>query len=376
MSTKIIVAGGGHGGIAAAALMAKSGLDVTVYEKNSADNMGYDWTDIFDPDSLELIGAGMPDEDLFEYKTDMTFYSTNEKIAINQDVPPSELEIKMERRDIYKHISDYALKSGVKFQYDHKINAPLIDGTRVVGIKTDKGDIYGDLIIDACGCESPVRRGLPKNWHIQNTTRKNEKFYVYRAFYNKNDDAIIQTIKINLYTSVGEMYNDFKLGKLDLINTENVNIEQYIGTIGYNKVEDIGREHDYLAFNMESKVLSNPEVRQAINYAIDENAIISSIYNSKYNNADFPLPSTNWLYQGNTENKNDSEKAKQILQENGWEFKYNYWQKYVNYYTRKLNFRLVVDSSNVTRVKVAEMIKQQLEAIGIKVTIIKANINQ
>ena len=151
MSTKIIVAGGGHGGIAAAALMAKSGLDVTVYEKNSADNMGYDWTDIFDPDSLELIGAGMPEEDLFEYKTDMTFYSTNEKIAINQDVPPSELEIKMERRDIYKHIIDYALKCGVKFQYGHKINAPIIGGTRVVGIKTDKGDIYGDLIIDACG---------------------------------------------------------------------------------------------------------------------------------------------------------------------------------------------------------------------------------
>ena len=33
MSAKIIVAGGGHGGIAAAAHMAKNGLDVTVYEK-------------------------------------------------------------------------------------------------------------------------------------------------------------------------------------------------------------------------------------------------------------------------------------------------------------------------------------------------------
>ena len=145
------------------------------------------------------------------------------------------------------------------------------------------------------------------------------------------------------------MYNDFKLGKLDLVNTSNINIENYIGTIGYNKVETIGREYDYLAFNMENKVLLNPEVRQAINSALDKNAIISSIYNGKYTSADFPLPNTNWLYQGNNKNKYNPELAKQILQNNGWEFKYNYWQKYVNYYTRKLNFKLVINSSNQTR---------------------------
>ena len=33
MSKKIIVAGAGHGGIAAGALLAKNGFDVTVYEK-------------------------------------------------------------------------------------------------------------------------------------------------------------------------------------------------------------------------------------------------------------------------------------------------------------------------------------------------------
>lgn len=196
-------------------------------------------------------------------------------------------------------------------------------------------------------------------------------------YWNKQkDETQIETIKINLYEAVGEMYNDFKLGKLDLVNTTNINIENYIGTIGYNKVEDIGREYDYLVFNMESKILSNSEVRQAINYAIDKNAIIASVYNGKYTASDFPIPNTSWLYQGNSESKYNIEKAKQILQDNGWEFKYNYWQKYVNYYTRKLNFNLVVDSSNLARVQVAEIIKQQLEAIGIKVTIIKANSNQ
>ena len=73
MNKNIIIAGGGHGGIVAGALLAKNGFNVTVYEKNSRENMGYDWTDIFAPDSLKDIGLDLPDESLFEYKTDMTF---------------------------------------------------------------------------------------------------------------------------------------------------------------------------------------------------------------------------------------------------------------------------------------------------------------
>ena len=43
---KIIVAGGGHGGIAVAGLLAEKGLDVTVYEQHKREDMGYDWTDL------------------------------------------------------------------------------------------------------------------------------------------------------------------------------------------------------------------------------------------------------------------------------------------------------------------------------------------
>ena len=228
--------------------------------------------------------------------------------------------------------------------------------------------------------QDSVKTNLPMGTGKYTITNRQEakiilsKNEIYWDKENKNTQ--IQTIKINLYDSIGEMYNDFKLGKLDLVNTSNIDIESYIGTIGYNKVETLGREYEYLAFNMENKALSNPEVRQAINCAIDKTAINASIYNGKYMLSDFPLPNTNSLYQGNNENKYNAEWATQILQNNGWEYKYNYWQKYVNYYTRKLNFKLVVNSSNYSRVRTAEMIKQQLEAIGIKVTIVQANDNQ
>ena len=34
-------------------------------------------------------------------------------------------------------------------------------GSRVAGLHTDGGDVYADLVIDACGMDSPVKNGLP-----------------------------------------------------------------------------------------------------------------------------------------------------------------------------------------------------------------------
>ena len=192
MSKKIIVAGGGHGGIAVASILSRNGFDVTVYEKNPRENMGYDWTDIFDPKALGKAGIPMPDEKLFEYKENMTFYSPNEKTPIRQQVPEDELEIKMERKDIYNLLIETAEKNGVKFLYNCDIVNAIIKDNRVVGINTSIGEIYGDLIIDACGCESPVRSSLPKEFGIGHHPDKNEKFYVYRAFYNKATDTPVE----------------------------------------------------------------------------------------------------------------------------------------------------------------------------------------
>ena len=185
MSKKIIVAGGGHGGISAAALLAKEGFDVTVFERNAEGKLGYDWTDIFDPKAINIAGIPMPAPDKFEYKTDMTFYSTSEKTALRQQVPDDQREIKMERSDIYDMLISHAAACGVKFEYEQNIEGPLTIGDRIVGIKTDKGEYYADLVIDACGCESPVRANLPECCGIQKHPAQFEKFYVYRAFFNK-----------------------------------------------------------------------------------------------------------------------------------------------------------------------------------------------
>ena len=185
MAKKIIVAGGGHGGIACAALLAGAGFEVEVYEKHARDNMGYDWTDIFDPKSLRAAHLPMPPKSKYEYKTNMTFIPPSGRTPVKQDVPENELEIKMERKDIYDLIINHAEKKGVKFFFETEVQGAVLAGDRVIGIQTDKGDILGDMVIDACGCESVVRASLPEVCGIQKHTNAFEKFYVYRAFYNK-----------------------------------------------------------------------------------------------------------------------------------------------------------------------------------------------
>ena len=142
MGNRIIVAGLGHGGIAAAASLARAGFDVTVYEKRKEGTLGYDWTDIFAPGALKTAGIDMPPEDKFEYKEDMTFFAPTSKKPLQQHIPKDQLEIKMERRDIYEHLINHALNCGVNIVYECEVLAPILLGNRVAGIRTDKGDEY------------------------------------------------------------------------------------------------------------------------------------------------------------------------------------------------------------------------------------------
>lgn len=193
----------------------------------------------------------------------------------------------------------------------------------------------------------------------------------------KEKDAKIDTITINKYTSMGEVYNEFKLGNVDLVTTQTLNLEEYVGTIGFNKKEYKGREQDFLALNCTQNVLSHKEVRQAISYAIDKNSIIANVYNGKYEICDFPLDFGMWCYESESNSSGyNPDQAKQVLIEAGWTYQNNSWRKVENYRTLRLSFNLVVNSDNQNRVAVAEIIKQNLENIGIKINIIKASNQQ
>ncbi len=232
MGKKIIVAGLGPGGVAAAALLAKKGFDVTVYEKKKEGTLGYDWTDIFAPSALEIAEVGLPDDDKYEYKEDMTFCGPTCEHKLHQHVPKDQLEIKMERKDIYEHLINNALNCGVKIVYDCEVAGPIVLGNRVAGIKTAKGDVYGDLVIDACGMNSPVRSKLPEEFGIEKMPSRREKISIYRAFFNVAEDVEVEDkFKVMVFkggvrgiswVASEEKYTDVLMGRFEDFGMEEV----------------------------------------------------------------------------------------------------------------------------------------------------------
>jgi flavin-dependent dehydrogenase len=185
---KILVAGAGHGGLVAAGLLAQKGHDVTVFERNPEQNLGYDWTDIFTLKSLSEAGIPLPPAHECEVACEMTFFNPSYKTAIHAYMPPEKsTEYRMERRDLLRHLIAFARNSGVKLLFETTVKEPLILNNRVIGLvasdASGRQEAYGDLIIDAAGMESPVRTQLPAAFGITKTFDRMDYFTVCRTFF-------------------------------------------------------------------------------------------------------------------------------------------------------------------------------------------------
>jgi dipeptide transport system substrate-binding protein len=117
----------------------------------------------------------------------------------------------------------------------------------------------------------------------------------------------------------------------------------------------------YLAFNVEKKPFDNREVRQALNMAINKDAIIEAVFQGAGTVAKNPIPPTIWSYNEATEDyAYDPEKAKQMLADAGYPdgFETNIWAMPVQ---RPYN-------PNARRM--AEMIQADWAKVGVKADVV------
>jgi len=258
----------------------------------------------------------------------------------------------------------------IKIELDREI--PFFEYNLIFPILS-KNYYEGEDFINTAKNQTTIGTGIYYIHGIENSTitlKLNEHYREEKKKYK------IKEIYINLYNSMGEVYNAFKLGNIDLINTNVTNIEDYIGTIGFARKEYKARQFDYLALNCNDNILSNKIVRQAIMYGIDKNYIVANVYNNKYQTSEFPLDFGSFLYNGEKSSWSyNPDKIKEILTNDGWELKNNVWQKRINYRTTKLSFNLSVKAGDANRVRVAELIKEMLEANGIQINIVKLSDN-
>lgn len=187
MESKIIVAGAGHGGIVAAYYLAKEGFDVTIYEKSSEGTLGHDQSDFIHLDGFEKAGIPLPEE-YMNVRTPISFCLPESDVEPVSQVEDENLKnVCIDRKALYEYLLSFAFEAGVKIVYDCEIKAPIRLGSRIVGIETSLGNFYGDMIIDACGVNSPVRSQLPDFMHIEQLPGRYDVLSAYRAVFKKLD---------------------------------------------------------------------------------------------------------------------------------------------------------------------------------------------
>lgn len=182
---KVIIAGAGHGGLTAAYNLAKNGYDVTVYEKAPKENIGYDWHDSMDYNAFDFSGIERPGKELIHGRVQSSF--ENPSSTVKLVTPLNDSGFIMDRKLLVNYLIEKAESVGVEFCFGCEIKGALLDGMRIAGIRYEKdGSLYeekGDMVIDACGMNSPVRKSLPPCFGIRNSFKANETFYVYRVYF-------------------------------------------------------------------------------------------------------------------------------------------------------------------------------------------------
>ena len=185
----ILIAGAGHGGLVAGSILARQGYDVTVLEAGKREEMGWDWHDMMVLSVFDDAGMERLPEKYILPAIPMSYYSPDKKGRIVTPVNANPDLVYVDRKGLSAHLLGQAEKNGVKLKFGVKVLCSVVENGRVVGVVAENGKkkvrYEADLVIDAAGMDSPVRKSLPQVCGVQNIIPDSQTFFVYRAYFER-----------------------------------------------------------------------------------------------------------------------------------------------------------------------------------------------
>lgn len=235
----IIVAGAGHGGLSAAAILAKNGFNVTVLERCNRESIGHDWHDAMDIPAFIFADIPVPPEESFRRGLHMCYFNPKKTVKLNMDGGPGVEQsncITIDRKFLINYLIDHCISCGVSFIFNADIKCAIADEARVYGIRavidSEEKEFLADMIIDAAGMNSPVRRSLPEELGIQNEIGVEDTFEIFRAYY-ENTEKYISDPNYSVF-----FFNCGKPG-IDWVITDEEYMDVLIGKFGEITEEEI-----------------------------------------------------------------------------------------------------------------------------------------
>jgi peptide/nickel transport system substrate-binding protein len=136
----------------------------------------------------------------------------------------------------------------------------------------------------------------------------------------------------------------------------------------YRKFRYPANRYTYLGYNLSSPLFSDKKVRQALAYAIDRQSIIDGIMLGIGRPCTGPFSHVSWAYNPNAlAYPYDPNRARRMLAEAGWQ---NHpGSGILEKDGKPFRFTIMTNQGNNERVHAAEIIQQNLKAVGINVDI-------
>ena len=198
-SGNVVVAGMGQGGLVAASYLALNGYRVDVFEKAKKGEVSYPWYDDITFNIFEKVGIPAPPRECYTQKSKWLFVSPDEKNSLAVPPMPPMVEVSVSRRGLVEHLCDLAEGAGCTLHYGEAVEELLLSGDTVVGVKTSKKKYKADLVIDASGLHSKLRRQVPEKFGIQAEPAHDDLMSGYRAFYKRRPGSATPDPESTLY---------------------------------------------------------------------------------------------------------------------------------------------------------------------------------
>ncbi len=152
-----------------------------------------------------------------------------------------------------------------------------------------------------------------------------------------------------------------KSQKLDVGSLSPLQIERQLDEdfkTHFNIYEKISQSYTYMGFNLENPKFKNPKVREALSLAIDRKEMVDILFFGHGEICHGPFMPGTFAFNDSVKSPSQNlTKAKALLKEAGY------------HDGHPLEFEIVTNSNNKTRVYATQIIQHQLKKIGVKVTI-------
>ncbi len=135
----------------------------------------------------------------------------------------------------------------------------------------------------------------------------------------------------------------------------------------WEKYKELSFSYTYFAFNHNNPLFKDKEIRQALSYAIDREAIVNSVLLGLGVPAFGPYKPETWVYNTNLQAYDyNKEKAIEILEENGWLLNAKGIRERNG---EEFSFTTLTNQGNDVRIKTATVMQAFFKEIGIDMSI-------